>query len=147
MCAQRGFDHAEDLGRRSIATRRNGVKEDGDEHAANSLYLPRRYLDTRRRKHCRARRWRRGLSGCARHIPRRLRTLARYTHHLAAGRTSDRGQPAPARGVESIKSTTLREVKRKPRATGASSCTSCLGESRTRFLDALISISKQKLFK
>jgi hypothetical protein len=25
---------------------RNGVKEDGDEHAANSLYLPRRYLDT-----------------------------------------------------------------------------------------------------
>ena len=25
---------------------------------------------------------------------RRLRTLARHTHHVAAGRTSDRGQPA-----------------------------------------------------
>src|SRR5262249_33570354 len=53
-----------------------GGKKDGDEQAANSLYLPRRYLDTRRRKHCRARRWRRGLSGRTRHVPRRLRTLA-----------------------------------------------------------------------
>src|SRR5262249_27785302 len=76
-----------------------GVKEDGDEHAANSLYLPRRYLDARRRKHCRARGWRRGLSGRARDFPRRLRTLARHSHHLAARCASDRGQPASARGV------------------------------------------------
>src|SRR5262245_23930011 len=88
---------------------RSGVKEDGDEHAANSLHLPRRYLDTRRRKHCRARRRRRGLSGCARHLSRRLRTLARHSHHLAAGCASDRGQPAPARGVEPIRSPTFRE--------------------------------------
>jgi hypothetical protein len=31
-----------------------------DNHTANSLYLPRRYLVTRQRKHCRARRRRRG---------------------------------------------------------------------------------------
>ena len=42
-------------------------------------------------------------------LPRRLRTLARHPQHLAAGRTSDRGQPAPACGVESIKSTTFCE--------------------------------------
>jgi len=36
------------------------------------------------------------------YVPRRLRTLARHSHHLAAGRASDRGQPASARGVESI---------------------------------------------
>jgi hypothetical protein len=35
----------------------------------------------------------------ARHLPRRLRTLARHAHHLAAGRARDRGQSAPARGV------------------------------------------------
>src|SRR6516162_443871 len=35
--------------------------------------------------------------------------LVPRSHHLAAGRASDRGQPAPARGVESIKSTTFRE--------------------------------------
>ena len=34
-----------------------------------------------------------------RHLPRRLRTLARHPHHLAAGCASDRGQPAPARGL------------------------------------------------
>src|SRR5262249_12650671 len=64
--------HKRGLTRRACSAkrRRNGVKEDGDEHAANSLYLPRRYLDTRRRKHCRARRRRRGLSGCARYLPR-----------------------------------------------------------------------------
>jgi hypothetical protein len=37
------------LGRRmrqpGSARRRNGVKEDGDEQVANSLYLPRRYVD------------------------------------------------------------------------------------------------------
>src|SRR5262245_48349224 len=32
---------------------------------------------------------------CTRHFPRRLRTLARHAHHLAAGRASYRGQPAP----------------------------------------------------
>ena len=38
--------------------------------------------------------------GPARHATgRRLRTLARHAHHPAAGRTSDRGQRAPARGV------------------------------------------------
>jgi len=40
--------------------------------------------------------------GCARHVPICLRTLARHPHHIAAGRTSDRGQPAPARDVESV---------------------------------------------
>src|SRR5215813_2897248 len=45
-----------------VARRRNGVKEDRDGQAANSLYLPRPYLDTRRREHCRACRGRRGLN-------------------------------------------------------------------------------------
>src|SRR5262249_14355012 len=47
-------------------------------------------------------------------VPRRLRTLARHLHHIAAGCASDRGQPPPARGVESIKSTTFREAKKAP---------------------------------
>jgi hypothetical protein len=51
-------------------------------------------------KHRGARRRRRGLSGCARYLSRRLRTVARNAHHLAAGRASDRGQPPPARGIE-----------------------------------------------
>src|SRR5215467_3429664 len=67
-------------------------------------------VDTwRRRKHRGACRRRRGLPGCARNVPSCLRTLARHSHHIAAGGASDRGQPAPARGVESIKSTTFRE--------------------------------------
>ena len=42
---------------------------------------------------------RRGLPGRTRYLPRRLRTLARRSHHLAAGRRSDREQQAPTRGV------------------------------------------------
>src|SRR5215813_825315 len=42
-------------------------------------------------------------------LKRRSAQSPRHPHHIAAGRTSDRGQPAPARGVESIKSTTFRE--------------------------------------
>jgi hypothetical protein len=45
------------------------------------------------------RRRRRGLSGCTRHLPRRLRTLARHSHHPAARCASDRGQPSPAHSV------------------------------------------------
>src|SRR5262245_58952367 len=33
------------------------------------------------------------------YVPRRLRTLTRHSHHLAAGCASNRGQPPPARGV------------------------------------------------
>jgi hypothetical protein len=50
--------------------------------------------------HCRARRRRRGLSACARHLLGRLPTMAWHTHHLAAGCASDRGQSAPPLGVE-----------------------------------------------
>src|SRR5262249_965481 len=35
------------------------------------------------RKHCRARRWRRGLPGCTRYLRRDVRTLARHAHHPA----------------------------------------------------------------
>ena len=49
----------------------------------------------------------RGLPGCTRYLPRRLPTLAWHSHHPAAGRASNRGQQASARGVESIKSTTF----------------------------------------
>src|SRR6516165_2561554 len=42
---------------------------------------------------------RRGLPGRTRYLPRRLRTLARRSHHLAAGRRSDREQQASTRGV------------------------------------------------
>jgi len=38
----------------------------------------------------------------ARHLPHRLR-LARHPHHIAARRASDRGQPPPARGVQSVR--------------------------------------------
>ena len=44
-----------------------------------------------------------------RYLLRRLPTLAWHSHHLTAGRASNRGQQALARGVESIKSTTFRE--------------------------------------
>ena len=36
-------------------------------------------------------------------LPRRLRTQAGHTHRLAAGCASDRGQSAPARGVQSVR--------------------------------------------
>src|SRR5215472_4661110 len=49
---------------------------------------------------------------------RRLPTLAWHSHHLTAGRASNRGQQASARGVESIKSTTFREVKKAPALPG-----------------------------
>ena len=45
------------------------------------------------------RRRRRGLSGRAGNLPRRGRTLAGGARHVAPGRASNRGQPAPARGV------------------------------------------------
>jgi hypothetical protein len=35
--------------------------------------------------------------------------LAWHTHHLAAGCASDRGQPAPARGIESISAAGFQE--------------------------------------
>src|SRR5262249_861697 len=44
----------------------------------------------------------------------RVPTLARDTHHVAAGRASDRGQPAPARGVIPRERRTFREVKKAP---------------------------------
>jgi len=65
----------------------------------DSLYLPRRYVDPWRRKHRGARRRRRGLSGCTRHLPRGVWTLAWHTHHLAARFASDRGQSASSHGV------------------------------------------------
>src|SRR5262249_10171568 len=60
----------------------------------------------------------RGLPGCTRYLPRRLPTLAWHSRHLAAGRASNRGQQASARGVESIKSTTFRDVKKAPALPG-----------------------------
>src|SRR5262249_11842298 len=60
----------------------------------------------------------RGLPGCTRYLPRRLPTLAWHSRHLTAGRASNRGQQASARGVESIKSTTFREVKKAPALPG-----------------------------
>jgi hypothetical protein len=54
----------------------------------------------------------------ARHVPRRMSTLARHSHHPTVGRASDRRQPTPARGVESIKSTTFEEVKKAPALPG-----------------------------
>ena len=49
-----------------------------------------------------------------RYLPRRLPTLAWHSHHLTAGRASNRGQQALARGVESIKAR-LFVKQRKPR--------------------------------
>src|SRR5262249_40849448 len=86
----------------------------GSDEDSDAFHLPRRYLDPRWREHRRACCRRRGLRTCNRHVPRHLRTLARHTHHLAARRQGDRGQPPSARGVESIKSTTFREVKKVP---------------------------------
>jgi len=65
--------------------------------ALKGALLPDRRQE-RRRACCRRRR----LRACPRDLPRRLRTLARYPHHVAPGRASDWGQPADARGVESI---------------------------------------------
>src|SRR5262245_1237990 len=45
-------------------------------------------------------------------------TLAWHSHHLTAGRASNRGQQASARGVESIKSTIFREAKKAPALPG-----------------------------
>src|SRR5689334_7925083 len=42
-------------------------------------------LDSRGRENCRAHRWRRGLSAYARHLPRRLRTLAWHPITLRQG--------------------------------------------------------------
>jgi len=47
-------------------------------------------------------------------LPRRLRTLAGHTHHLAAGCASDRGQSASAHGVIPSERRTFREVKKAP---------------------------------
>src|SRR5262249_21977469 len=63
-----------------------------------------------------------------RYLPRRLPTLARHPHHPAAGRASNRGQQALARGVESIKGTTFREAKKAPALPGLQSL--LIGESK-----------------
>ena len=48
----------------------------------------------------------------------------RHPHHPAARCASDRGQPASARGVESIKGTTFREAKKAPLCRGFKLCSS-----------------------
>ena len=48
---------------------------------------------------------------------RGLRTLARHPHHLSAGRASDRGQPAPARGVQSVRVPLATKIARRRTAT------------------------------
>ena len=48
----------------------------------------------------------------------------------SAGSASDRGQPTPARGVESIKSTTFREAKKAPASLSAGASSLLIGESK-----------------
>src|SRR5262245_20927164 len=52
-------------------------------------------------------------NGVARHLPRRLPTLAWHSHHIASGCASDRGQPAPARGVRSVRAPRAMKTARR----------------------------------
>jgi hypothetical protein len=95
------------------ATRRHGGTCSSDEEDQLRLDLMRQVrpqcgfnhpkTSARRRARRRACCRRRRLRACPRHVPRSLRTLARHTRHLAAGCASDRGHPAPARGVQSVR--------------------------------------------